>query len=218
MKKLSVLAAVLAVILTFSLCSCAKKSAHTYWDIVNKQAGDEELTYFATFYLSEVGSAKKIDEIWVNIDTFGDKEVSFDLVFGSSASETNLKYNARNDITVDRLFASDAEGWVKIADDLKVTYKYARVSAKKSMHFNEIYFLTEDRTLLKASLSEAGETIGGSVKRYDLDKSEDSSGEDKHLADNLLDEQDAFDYATAERFYEEAKKKNPELFTDKESE
>ena len=195
------LTAMIAIFSRSLLFACSSAPSHTYWNVVKKSANGVDLEYFANVYLDDVSSTKPIKEIWVNVSGFADEEVTVNLAFASSSSATTYYHKQKE--TFDRLFASDAEGWVKIYDGSGISYRYCLVTLSDGVHFNEIVFLTNDGEVLKGHVAFAGERspVNTSVKR-------EYEGDELKLVDKIMDEQEKFDRNEASKLYDKAVKLN----------
>ena len=194
----------LCVALAFVACS---GESHTYWNVKKKQTAEETLEYYALIHVKGVSSFNPIDEVWVNVSGFAESEAEISVSFATTA--TSISYNNVQNVKIDRLFASDAEGWVKLCDGINAMRQYCLVKLSDSLHFNEIFFVAQDGSLFELEIHEAGErnpTHTSSKKVYDLDNVSDAEpgSAEAQLADKIIDEQGAFDRAAAEAFYNKA--------------
>ena len=209
MKRLPLrlFAAIIALLTVFSFSACSASASHTYWNIVKKKAAGDFLEYYAMIYVDGVSNDNKIDEIWVNVSGFGEKEVTICLEFSSSSSPSS--YYNRQIKTIDRMIASDAEGWVRLCEGIQVSRAYCLVTLSDTVHFNEIVFLAGDKSKFETNMVTAGErnSKNSSIKlEYDLNEasSAEAGSEKSQLADKIVDEPDWFDYETACALYEKA--------------
>ncbi len=153
----------------------------------------------------------------MNISDATKETVTFQLAFGSSSSDDSLKYS-KKELTVSTKVAAEANGWVKLADDLAISNKYMLVTVYDTMHFNEIVLLNSEHTAFSVTMPRAGERSANhaSGKEYDLEDHtghdhsvEEKTEEERLLADKIIDEQKDFVYATVEDLYKKALEKNP---------
>lgn len=220
MKKSGVLALVLMLAVMAVLGGCAKKEVKTnYWNVREKaSSGGDKYEYYAVLYSSDINSANKIDEIWVNVSDTNKDYVTLDFAFGSGSEDGSLKYSKQT-FTANTKVAAEAGGWVRLCDGLGSSYKYAIVTVYDTMHFNEIVFVTADNKAVKSTISRAGERSANhaSGKEYDLEDHtghdhsvEEKTEEDEFLADKIVDEHDDFKYDTVLDLYNKAIAKYPE--------
>lgn len=205
------LSAFIAVALIFAVASCAKASTdESYWSIVTKRASvDDYLEYYAVLNVSGASSSNKIHEIWVKAGGFLGEQAKFDIAFGSSSTDSSLRYSKKTDLQLSAKIAADADGWFRLCDDLSVTYAYASISTSDAMRFYEIVFLNEDHEVLQASVVSAGERNPSNHTTgitYDLTNVSDEPY--THLADKIADKQTDFSYDKINELYERSVIKN----------
>lgn len=204
------LACLLTIFIAFAAAGCSDNGAHTYWKVVKKSANGSLLEYFAMIDVEGASSSNEIGEIWVNLSGFESEKVTIDLAFATSATPTT--YYSRISKSIDRLLASDAEGWVKLCEGVSIRYEFCLVTLSESVHFNEIVFLSSDKKPFNAVVAIAGErdAANPSMKReYDLDaaSSAEKGSENYYLADKITDEKNWFNYKTVSALYEKALRK-----------